>query len=329
MYRMLFSTLLLFVFGNALFAQTETVTTIAVLGCHSQGIPAPTIPFLANTIKPNYSVWVGDNVYADTETDPQHIQRQLEVLENKEGYKQLREVSKFRVTWDDHDFGLNDAGKHYVLKEQSKQIHRKFWRLEDEIPAEQDGIYYAKLDTQPNGKVIQFIMLDGRSNRDNPLKPLADAYGENQWKWLDAQLRQPADVRFIVNGYQMLLKRPTSWEALVKIGRSRKRLFNLIKETGAEKVLFITGDQHYVEVLRSPKVLNYYTFEIMAAGINNVERPRLAKNRYMQPCVSEQKAPVIEVHWAAEPYLHLKVYDPETGTINSECKMLLSDVKWK
>ncbi|CAN5446786.1 hypothetical protein BH09BAC1_BH09BAC1_01930 [soil metagenome] len=321
--------LLLLIPCPMLIGQTEAITTIAILGCHQQHIPAPTIPFLANTLKPNYCVWVGDNVYADTETDPEYIQQQLEVLLNKEGFKKLRDVSKFRVIWDDHDYGLNDIGKKYVFKEQSKQIHRKFWQLETEIPADQDGIYYAKLDTQPNGKVIQFIMLDGRSNRDNPLQPCADAFGENQWKWLEAQLRQPADLRFIINGYQILLKRPTSWEALVKIGRSRKRLFNIIKYTGANKVLFITGDQHYVEVLRSPKVLGYKTFEIMAAGINNVERPRLAKNRVMAPCVAVQKAPVIEVHWTAEPYLHLKVYDPETGNINAECKMLLSVVKWK
>lgn len=315
--------------ANVAFAQTENVTTIAVLGCHRQDLPAPTIPFLANTIKPNYCVWVGDNVYADTETDPQHIQRQLEILLSKDGFEQLREVAKFMVTWDDHDYGLNDAGKDYIYKEESKQIHRKFWQLENDIPANQDGVYYAKLEKQPNGKVVQFIMLDGRSNRENPLKPLCDAFGENQWKWLEGQLKQPADVRFVVCGYQMLIKRPSRWEALVKLGRSRKRFFKLVKETGASNLIFITGDQHYVEVLRSPKVLKYKTYEIMAAGINNTERPGIAKNRVMGPDISTHKAPIIEIHWTAEPYILVKSYNPETNAVRMQYKIPLSSIGWK
>jgi alkaline phosphatase D len=310
-------------------AQTDSITSIAILGCHRQDLPAPTIPYLANTIKPDYSVWVGDNVYADTETDPQHIQRQLEVLLNKDGFKQLREISKFMVTWDDHDYGLNDAGKDYIYKEESKQIHRKFWQLENEISTDQDGIYYAKLEKQPNGKVVQFIMLDGRSNRENPLKPFSDAFGENQWKFIEEQLKKPADVRFIVNGYQMLLKRPTRWEALVKLGRSRKRLLNIINKTNAQNILFITGDQHYVEVLKSPWNVGYRTFEIMAAGINNTERPGFARNRVSGPDVTVHSAPVIEVHWAADPYIVFKNYDVEANRVNSEYKFLLSDIKWR
>ena len=43
-------------------------------------------------------------------------------------------------------------------------------------------------------------------------------------------------------------------------------------------VLFLTGDQHYVEVLESPRNVGYKTYEIMAAGINKNERPGRAPN---------------------------------------------------
>lgn len=314
---------------NAAYAQTDSVTVIGVLGCHSQNNPAPAIPYFANVLKPAYCVWVGDNVYADTESDPQHIQRQLEVLLNKEGFKQLREQSKFMVTWDDHDYGLNDMGMHYALKEESKQIHRKFWQLEEEIPTNQDGVYYAKLEKQPNGKVVQFIMLDGRFNRENPRKPFCDAFGENQWKWLEEQLKQPADVRFIVNGYQMLLRRPTRWEALVKLGRSRKRLLNIIESTAAQNIVFITGDQHYVEVLKSPGRVKYKTFEIMASGINQTERPGLARNRVAGPDVTVHSAPIIEIHWTNEPYIHFKNHSVLDGKVTTEYKFPLSSIGWK
>lgn len=318
---------LILAFTNV-YAQNETVTKIAVLGCHNQGQPAPTIPYFADKLQPEYSIWIGDNVYADTEADPQHIQRQLEILENKDGYKKLRENSKFMVTWDDHDFGLNDSDKDYVFKEESKQIHRKFWRLENEIPSEQDGIYYSKLEKQPNGKIIQFIMLDGRYNKDKP-GPNADALGENQWKWLEKQLKEKADLRFILSGYQVLLKKPTRWEAWIRQGKSRERLFELIKSTGAEHIVFVTGDQHYVEVLHSPNNVKYKTFEIMAAGINKNEVPGIATNRAMKADKTIHSAPLIEVHWTEDPYIDFKNYDVMGDRVNSEFKFKLSEIAWK
>ncbi len=309
-------------------AQDEPLTKIAILGCHNQGEPAPAIPYFADSLKPDYCIWIGDNVYADTETDPQHIQRQLEVLENKDGFKKLRENSKFMVTWDDHDYGLNNAGKDYIFKEESKQIHRKFWQLENDVPADRDGIYHARLETLPNGKTIQFLMVDIRFNKDEP-GPKADILGENQWKWLEEELKKPADVRFFLSGIQVLLHRPTHWEAWVRIGRSRKRLFELTKSTGADNVIFITGDQHYVEVLHSPHNVKYKTYEIMAAGINKNERPGVPMNRAMKADVTIHSAPLIEVPWADEPYIHFKNYDVLGNRVSSEFKFKLNEIGWK
>jgi alkaline phosphatase D len=306
----------------------QDITRIAVLGCHNQGKPAPTIPYIAENLKPDYSIWIGDNVYADTETDPQHILRQLQVLEEKVGFKELRENSSFLVTWDDHDYGLNDAGKDYKFKEESKQIHRKFWRLENEIPKDRDGIYYARLEKLPNGKTIQFLMVDVRYNKDEP-GPKADILGENQWKWLEEQLKKPADIRFFSSGIQVLLHKPTHWEAWVRMGTSRKRLMNLIKSTGAENVIFITGDQHYVEILHSPSNVKYKTYEIMAAGINKNERPGIPMNRAMKADVTIHSAPLIEVHWTEDPFVHFKNYDVENNRVSSEFKFKLSQIGWK
>lgn len=308
------------------FSQDSLVTKIAIIGCHNQHSPAPAIPYMANTLEPDYTLWVGDNVYADTETDPEHIQRQLEVLEGKEGFRELREQSQFIVTWDDHDYGLNNAGKEYIYKEESKQIHRKFWQLEEEIPTDRDGVYYAKLERLANGKVIQFIMLDSRFNRDKPKKRCADALGENQWSWLEAQLEQPADLRIVVSGYQVLLRKVNRWEAWVKVGKSRKRLLDLIEKTQVKDLIFATGDQHYVEVIKSPRNVGYNTYEIMAAGINKNERPGRAPNRVLGPDVTIHSAPLMEVHWTADPYIHFKNYDVLGDKVNSEFKIVLSDI---
>lgn len=303
--------LLLMVAGYCAKAQDATTTLINIVGCHNQHDPAPSLAFMADSIQPDFTLWVGDNVYADTRDDASHIEKQLRILEGKPGFAKLRERSKFYVTWDDHDYGLNNAGKEYRLKEQSKQIHRRFWQLEEEIPEDRNGVYYSKVEVLPNGKRLQFIMLDIRYNRDKPGRN-GDPLGEAQWKWLEKQLSQPADLRFVVSGFQILLNKPTRWEAWIKFGGQRKRLFELIETTAAKGVVFVTGDQHYVEVLRRKGVMGYDAYEIMAAGINKNERPGRARCRVAGPDITIHSAPLITVDWAESQIVFTNT-DVETG----------------
>jgi alkaline phosphatase D len=319
---------LLFVTLGA-FAQSDQSTTIAILGCHRQNDPAPALEFLSKTIKPDFAIWVGDNVYADTHDDASHIERQLKVLESKPGFKELREQVPFLVTWDDHDYGLNNAGADYPLKVQSKEVHRNFWRLENEILADQSGVYYAKQELLPNGNVIQFIMLDGRYNRGNPKDEDADALGEEQWEWLEGELTKHADLRFIVSGYQILLEEPTRWEAWVKVGESRKRLLDLLRKNNVSNAIFVTGDQHYVEVLESHRSLPLHTYEFMASGINQTERPGKARNRCAGPDLEKHSAPLIEITWSDDPVVRFINYHVTTGSIGLDKSIQLSQIKWR
>jgi alkaline phosphatase D len=307
----------------------DDFTSIALLGCHQQGRPAPAIPYIAETIRPDYCIWLGDNVYADTRKDAEHIRRQLEILAAKPGFSELKSTSKFHVTWDDHDYGLNNAGAEYEFREASKQIHREFWELEDEIPADRDGVYYSVIETLPNGKRLQVILLDGRYNKVKRGRD-ADALGENQWRWLEGQLRHEADLRLVVSGYQVLLNRPTRWEAWIKLGHARKRLFNLVKDTGAAGVLFLTGDQHTAEILRTKKALGYDAYEIMACGINQTERPGRAHNRILGPDKTLHSAPFLTIYWEVKdgrpPHIHFRNIDVETGTTSSEYILPLSEL---
>jgi len=309
------------------FAQKNTHTTkIGLIGCHVQDRVSPSLDFFADSLKPTYCVWLGDNVYADTETDPQHIQRQYDKLEAKSGFRKLREQSRFFVTWDDHDYGLNDATSSYKFKEESKQIFRKFWKVENDIPVDRDGVYSAHLVKEPNGKTIQFIMLDGRYNLVKGKN--ANALGEQQWKWLKAELLKPADIRFVVSGYQVLLNQPTRWEAWIKLGNERKRLFELIKQTNANQVVFLTGDQHTAEVLKSPSNVKYKTYEIMACGINQTETPGLAPNRVVGPDKTLHSSPLIFIHWEDRPYLEIKNHNAETSKVTMYYRFYLDQLTW-
>lgn len=107
--------------GHTRETEPPAKTRIALLGCLKQDRPAPALPkYLA--AGPDICLWVGDNVYADTEDDPEFIRECYRTLEALPGFRELRDEVPFVVTWDDHDYGLNNLGEHYVLKDESKAI---------------------------------------------------------------------------------------------------------------------------------------------------------------------------------------------------------------
>ena len=73
-------------------------------------------------------------------------------------------------TWDDHDYGKNDAGVEWVIKEESQEIFLDFLGVSGDSPRrEQEGVYHSFF-TGPSGKRMQVILLDTRYFRS----PLAE-----------------------------------------------------------------------------------------------------------------------------------------------------------
>jgi PhoD-like phosphatase. len=121
---------------------------------------------------PQLWIWLGDNFYHDwangkyvrTNDDPDSFAKGYRALGRSEGVQALQSLAADRVmaTWDDHDFGKNDAGKEYDRKEESRKAFAKFFG----VPDRPDGIYSSR-DFGPEGKRVRVILLDTRYNRDS------------------------------------------------------------------------------------------------------------------------------------------------------------------
>jgi hypothetical protein len=300
---------------------------IAVLACHRQFEPAPA---LTNYIaaKPDLTLWIGDNVYADAPKDPAFIQLCYDTLAAKPAFQQLLQRCDYMATWDDHDYGLNDAGKEYRFKKESKAMFRKFWKLETAIPEQQEGIYYAR--KFPIGKhQLQVIMLDGRYNRDAQ-DGTGDVLGEKQWAWLEQQLREPADLRIIVSGFQILLDQDAGSETWDKFPKSKARLFETIRKTGAERSVFLTGDQHYGEVCRLSNALDYDAIELQFAGINQIEKAEFNPLRVSPVIQSKHSAAFIDVQMDSSktdvPHLMFHIYDASNDRLELIYRVNLEEI---
>ncbi|MBX9737842.1 MAG: alkaline phosphatase family protein, partial [Phycisphaerales bacterium] len=188
---------------------SQSVQLIAFGSCARERKPQPIWSQIISA-KPDLFLMIGDNHYADVwEKDGKMGMRPVEKIERIDeayaalaavpGFTELRSQCPMMATWDDHDYGANDAGKDFPLREQSKQVFLKFWGLgDDSAMREQPGVYHART-FGPQGQRVQVIMLDTRFNRDaitrlpreqriegrGPYAPITDKtktmLGEAQW----------------------------------------------------------------------------------------------------------------------------------------------------
>ena len=192
------------------FSYSQNISRIAFGSCSSQNAKQDILYKIVEK-KPDIFIYLGDNIYGDTK-NMKVLQKKYDKLAQKEPFKFLNKNTKVLATWDDHDYGRNDAGKEYIKKEASKQIFLKFWKEpKGSERYKHKGIYH-ELRFGEKGKVVQIILLDTRTFRDK-LKRKGIAYAQNysekvtflgkeQWEWLEKQFQKPADLRIIASSNQ-------------------------------------------------------------------------------------------------------------------------------
>ena len=87
------------------------------------------------------------------------LKRKWEMLGSQAGYQKLKKTCPILATWDDHDYGANDAGSEYPLKAESQKIFLDFF--DEPVDSERyktPGVYDAKI-IGPPGKQVQIICL--------------------------------------------------------------------------------------------------------------------------------------------------------------------------
>jgi len=246
-------------------------------------------------------------------------------------FKKLDSATKIFATWDDHDYGWNDDGKHYAFKKESKELFLKYFKEPAESERRKhDGIYHTEYLKQGD-KTIQIILLDVRTFRNNLLlydtsaKLPRESYfyrpdyqphistdstllGAEQWKWLEGELTKPADLRLICSGSQFSIEY-NGYEAWANFPHEQKRMLELIKKTRANSVMFLTGDVHYAEISRLQEEGLYPIYDVTASGITSTwDFATLNKNRIEGP-VMDNHFGLLTVTWEKDPVIRMEIID--------------------
>src|SRR5688572_9172827 len=217
----LFSSIAVFFGIHAGFATPQSdraISRVAFGSCAGEQLPQPIWERVV-AAKPDLFLFIGDNIYGDTE-DMDVLSAKYAKLGAQPGYRKLLETCPVLATWDDHDYGVNDGGVEYPKKRESQQVFLDFFGVPKESPRRnREGVYYSELSGPP-GKRLQVILLDTRYFRSPLVRrppgqagtgpyianndPSSTVLGEAQWKWLEEQLRIPAEVRIIASSIQVV-----------------------------------------------------------------------------------------------------------------------------
>jgi alkaline phosphatase D len=311
-------------FENAILRQ------IAVGSCHRTGPKSEEAFAPIVRAKPDVFLFLGDNIYGDTR-DMKVLREKYAALDAVATWKQLRESTRVFATWDDHDYGENDAGAAFPMRAESAEIFKDFFRFPIAHPARgREGVYHSAT-FGPEGKRVQIILLDTRYFRSILRQEMVDgrkAYvpdswskektmlGKEQWWWLERELAEPAEVRIIGSSIQ-ILPEEHRFEKWANLPMEREKLLNKLAAAKGRLVL-LSGDRHFAEISRQTvggvELVEMTTSGMTHAGGGRAPGGVAETNRHrVGEAVSSQNWGTVSIEWKdnAQPGLKVEIRDME------------------
>lgn len=183
----------------------------------------------------------------------------------------LKAMPQFGI-WDDHDFGPNNFGTSYNLKEASRNVFNSYF-CNPSSGENGQGIY-----TMTSWGDADIFMTDGRWWRSaDEMKDSVDGkpnhekvmLGKQQMKWLkNALLYSNATFKIIAVGSQVL--NPVSpYEVWHKFPAEYNELMDFLAENKINGVIFLTGDRHHSEIIKVNRPGTYPMYDITVSPLTS------------------------------------------------------------
>ncbi|MFT4968458.1 MAG: alkaline phosphatase D [Chitinophagales bacterium] len=317
--------LLLIILPLSLAAQnSKTIQTIAFGSCSDQN-KDQSILYKVVGKHPDLFIYLGDNIYGDTH-DMDVLRSKYDILGGKAEHQALRQECEVLATWDDHDYGKNDAGKKYEMKKESKALFLDFWKEPGNSSRyAHDGIYHSEYYGSGD-EIVQVILLDTRSFRTrlkysylrfikykNSYRPnfskMATILGEQQWLWLEEELKKPASIRIIASSNQFAHEY-NGYESWTNFPLEQERLLQLIQGSQANGVICISGDVHWGEISKLENSYTYPIYDVTSSGLTQTWHKTEPNSNRIGEVIPQSNFGIIQIDWEANQ-LELQIYDEQ------------------
>jgi len=314
--------------------------TVAFGSCAGESGIDPTQPiFLAiDALQPDLFLWLGDNTYftvADSEWEnPQLMEQRWSSARAISNLQPLLAHTPQYATWDDHDYGSNDADSTFLLRADAKRLFEEYWPNPAAGLSSTDGIFFKFTWGR-----VEFFFLDTRYGRspndaqDGAEKVMLSA---TQWQWLEQGLQSSnADFKVVVSSIQVLstYHRFETWNMFPQ---QRARLIDFIGHKKVSGVFFLSGDRHIGEALRELGPSSYplveFTSSPLAAGLGTAQADSEVPQRIADTLATVENFGVLQFHFpapgaadfSAGPVLSFRLHDVYGNPLGSQVVLRLS-----
>lgn len=270
---------------------------------------------------PELWIWLGDNIYGDTYDMSVMAAKYDKQLSHPE-YQRLLDQSQIIGIWDDHDYGVNDGGKEYLKKVESKRLLLDFLGVPRTAEVRKRSGAYQSYTFGPKDQQVKVILLDTRYFRDYLQKDLlskqkykpnvnGDILGEEQWQWLEEELSNSTAQMHIIGSSIQVIPEEHYWEKWANFPAARKRLFDLLIATKPKYPLIISGDRHIAELSKIHlEDMDYPIYEMTASGLTHTwSTPGEEPNQHrIGELIIQRNFAVLEIDWIKDaPQMRLSV----------------------
>lgn len=286
----------------------QRLDVITFGSCSKQNEKQPMWKSIAEE-EPDLWIWSGDNIYGDSE-DMSVLKEKYNQQLSHPAYQRFLESVPVVGTWDDHDYGVNDGGKEYPMKKQSRDLMFEFLGVPKDNPAWNREGAYQSYTFGSGTERVKLILLDARYFRDKPRRTAdgksyipdrGDILGEEQWEWLEKELMDDkVMLNIVVSGIQ-IIPEDHRFEKWANFPLARDRVFNLIRSSGMNTFL-ISGDRHIGEI-SSIDLGDQTVYEITSSGLtHSYESFTSEENQHrVSDVVSTLNYGKLTIDWDADP----------------------------
>ncbi len=320
--------------GAEALATHAVITRLAFGSCMEETKAAPILNAVAAS-QADAFVLMGDNVYGDADSGDMtlpELRQAYADLAAHDDFARVNAAMPIWPLWDDHDYGMNDAGGNFSAKEYAEALFLDFWRIPAADPRRARPGVYAAEAYGPEGRTVRLVFVDTRFFRD-PLTPGTEGrrydpnddptvtmLGANQWAWLEAELAKPADLTVVVSSIQVIAD-GHGWEAWRTMPAERERLYALIRDAAPANVVLVSGDRHRAGLYRRDLGAGRVVHELTSSSLNlpvsawgGEEEP--GPNR-LGPTYLDENFGLLDIDWDARTAT-LSVRDGEGASVLSE-----------
>jgi len=174
--------------------------------------------------------------------------------------------------WDDHDYGPNNSGAAYHLKNASRNVFTSYFP-NPSAGQNGEGIY-----TKTSWSDVDFFLIDDRwwrsaddvldsiNGKPNPEKVMI---GREQLQWLkNALLESFATFKIIAVGSQVL--NPVSpYDKWGRFPVEYQELMQFLQINPISGVMFLTGDRHHSEIIKVDRPGYYPLYDITVSPLTS------------------------------------------------------------